>query len=455
MSRSAEVAAWLPGRLAGLIAEHGVPGAQAAVLVDGEVVDAAAGVLSVATGVETTTDSVFQVGSITKVWTATLVMQLVEDGLLDLDEPVVKYLPEFRVADAGATSVITARHLLDHTAGFDGDLFHRTGRGDDAVEKYLATITDAAQIHQPGAMFSYCNSGYVVLGRLVEVLRGKLFGAVLHERIVRPLGLRHVATNADEAILFRAAVGHLPGDDGPVPAPVWGLEASNAPAGAMLAMRARDLLGWAKAHLDGGGPILGEASARAMRVPQTDVPFTAHLAAKWGLGWELFDFGADVFGHDGATIGQTAFLRISGETGIAVALLTNGQNGGALYGDIVAGVLRQYAGADVPGYPTPPADPGPLDAARITGTYETPVIGYAVSVDDEGRGWVETIPHTEQAKMLVPRGSAEVVRLADDRLIGVEEQHGRYPVYTLVGADDQGRAEYLFNSRAARRTEAE
>ncbi|MBB5955913.1 CubicO group peptidase (beta-lactamase class C family) [Saccharothrix tamanrassetensis] len=455
MSRSAEIAAWLPGRLAELVAAHGVPGAQAAVLVDGEVVDAAAGVLSLATGVETTTDSVFQIGSITKVWTATLVMQLVDDGLVDLDEPVVEYLPDFRIADARANAAITTRQLLDHTSGMDGDLFHDTGRGDDAVEKFLATIADAEQVHEPGAMFSYCNSGYVVLGRLVEVLRGKPFGAVVHERIAQPLGLTHIATNADEAILFRAAVGHLPGEDGDVVAPVWSLAASNAPAGALLAMRARDLLGWAKAHLDGGGPILGEASAKAMREPQTDVPFTAGLAAKWGLGWELFDFGADVFGHDGGTIGQAAFLRISGSAGIAVALLTNGVAGLEVYEELVVGVLREYAGADVPAFPTPPATSEPLDAARISGVYNTPMIAYAVTVDDEGRGWVETIPRTDEARMIMARRRVEVVRLADDRLIGIEREHGRYPVYSLVGSDERGRAEYLFSSRAARRAEAE
>jgi len=453
MSRSAEIATWLPRRLAELIAEHGVPGAQAAVLVDGEVVDAAAGVLSLATGVAATTDSLFQVGSITKVWTATLVMQLVDEGLLDLDEPVVRYLPRFRVADAAATSVITPRHLLGHTAGFDGDLFHPTGRGDDAVEKYLPAIADAAQVHPPGKMFSYCNSGYVVLGRLVEVLRGKPFGAVLRERIAEPLGLAHVAVNADEAVLFRAAVGHLPRPGGPEPAPVWSLEPSNAPAGAMLAMRARDLLGWVGAHLAGGGPLLSAASTRAMREPQVDVPYAGGQAGKWGLGWELFDFGAEVFGHDGGTIGQAAFLRVSGASGVAVALLTNSLAGVGLYEGIVAAVLREHAGAEVPAPPRPPAEPEPLDAARITGAYETPMFGYTVSVDDRGRGWVEQRPHTATARMLASDTGTEVVRLCEDQLIGVEPRHGRHPVYTLIGADEQGRAEYLFTSRAARRVD--
>ncbi|MBB5958647.1 CubicO group peptidase (beta-lactamase class C family) [Saccharothrix tamanrassetensis] len=455
MSRSEEIAAWLPGRLAELVAESGVPGAQAAVLVDGEYVDAAAGVLSLDTGVEVTTDAVFQIGSITKVWTATLVMQLVDDGLLDIDEPIVTYLPEFRVADPRATAAITPRHLLNHTSGVDGDLFHPTGRGDDAVEKYVGTITDAQQVHEPGAMFSYCNTGYTVLGRLVEVLRGKTFGAAVHDHIAKPLGLAHVATNSDEAIMFRAAVGHVDRDGEVVPAPVWSLEPSTAPAGSLLAMRARDLLVWANAHLGGGAPLLSEASAKAMREHQVDVPPIGVLAGGWGLGWELFDHGADVFGHDGGTIGQMAFLRISGAADFAVALLTNSLDGLRIYRGLVEDLLREHAGADVPELPTPPAEPEPLDADLVTGTYLTPLVGFTVGVDEDGRGWVDTTPISDEAKILLKPTRDEFVRLREDAIIGVEEAHGRHQVLALVGRDGQGRAEYLFNGRAAVRTEGE
>jgi CubicO group peptidase (beta-lactamase class C family) len=87
------VSEWIMRELPELVDEHGVPGAQVAVLVDGEVVDAAVGVLNTATGVPVTTDAVFQIGSITKVWTATLVQQLVNEGLLDLDRSLREYLP--------------------------------------------------------------------------------------------------------------------------------------------------------------------------------------------------------------------------------------------------------------------------------------------------------------------------------------------------------------------------
>lgn len=149
-----------------LVEEHGVVGAQVAVLHNGAIVDMAAGVLNNVTGEKVTTDSIFQIGSITKVWTTTLAMQLVDEDLLDLDAPVRDYLPEFRIADEDAAARITVRQLMNHTSGFEGDLFTDTGRGDDCVEKYVATLHDTPQLFAPGEMFSYNNAGYCVqIGR--------------------------------------------------------------------------------------------------------------------------------------------------------------------------------------------------------------------------------------------------------------------------------------------------
>src|SRR3954466_11988182 len=189
-------------RLPLLADKHGVPGASLAIKQGDEVAEAAYGVLNKRTGVEATTDSLFQIGSITKVWTATLVMQLVDEGLLDLDVPVVTYLPDFRVADPDVTRTVTTRHLLGHTSGIDGDLFLDTGRGDDCIEKYVAACADLGQNHPLGATMSYCNSGYTVLGRLIEVLRGQSWDAVLKERLFGPLGLTTAGTLPEEALLY-------------------------------------------------------------------------------------------------------------------------------------------------------------------------------------------------------------------------------------------------------------
>lgn len=208
MTRTAE---WLQRRLPELVEERGLVGAQLAVLVDGEIHDVAAGALNAATGAPVTTSSLFQIASITKVWTATLVQTLVNEGGLDLDRPVRTVLPDFRLADDKAAQVITPRHLLTHTSGIDGDLFLDTGTGDDAVEKFVARLADARQISPPGELWSYCNSGFTVLGRIVEVLRGKPFNSVLKERLAHPLELT-VATTLAENAASHAGVGHVDGE---------------------------------------------------------------------------------------------------------------------------------------------------------------------------------------------------------------------------------------------------
>src|SRR3954449_11132170 len=188
-------------RLTALAEKRGVVGASFAISLGDETVAGATGVLNLRTQAAATTESLFQIGSISKVWTAVLAMQLVDEGLIDLDQPIVTYLPEFKVADAEVTGTVTTRHLLSHTSGIDGDLFLDTGRGDDCLEKYVAACADLGQNHPLGATMSYCNSGYTVLGRLIEVLREQSWDAVVKERLFAPLGLTTAGTLPEEALL--------------------------------------------------------------------------------------------------------------------------------------------------------------------------------------------------------------------------------------------------------------
>jgi CubicO group peptidase (beta-lactamase class C family) len=457
-----EISHWLRDRLPAALAEYQVPAAAIAVYAGGQVIDYAAGVLSKATGVEATADSVFQVGSITKLWTSTLIMQLAEEGTLDLDAPVRRYLPEFRLADDSAAAAITTRQLLSHTAGFEGDLFTDTGTGDDCVQKYVATLGTAAQLFPPGDMFSYNNAGFCVLGRIVEVLRGKPFDACLREHLAEPLGLTHLATGANEAILFRAAVGHIQPDPAaePQPAPIWSLVRSNAPAGAMLAMRPRDLLKFARMHMNGGTAadgtaVLSPATVKAMQRQQVELPPLGMMGSAWGLGWEIFHWpDGTLIGHDGGTIGQSAFLRIAPDHDLAIALLTNGGNPIALYTEIFGHLLRELAGVELPPQPQPPAAPERIDAGRYVGTYSCEVAELTVSQDADGRIWLEQVPKGVLAEIGEQAERRELVHLTGDTLIPVEPQHGLYMPQVFVGDDGAGRALYVHSGRAIRRADA-
>src|SRR6516162_2665502 len=180
-----------------------VPGAALAVLHGEAVFEAATGVVNMQSGVETTTDSVFEIGSITKLWTTTLLMQLVDEGRVELDAPVRRYLPEFALADLAAAEAITVRMLLTHTSGIDGDFFQSTGRGDDAVERYVLACAALPQLHPPGAGWSYCNAGFVLAGRIVEKLRGCTWDEALRRHLLAPLGTEGMGTLPEQALRFR------------------------------------------------------------------------------------------------------------------------------------------------------------------------------------------------------------------------------------------------------------
>jgi CubicO group peptidase (beta-lactamase class C family) len=462
MSDLEGVRQWLDEQLPLLLEKYDVPAAAWAVLQGDDVVDGAAGVLNKATGVTATADSVFQIGSITKLWTATLVMQLVDEGKVELDEPVRTYLPEFRIADEAAAAAITVRQLLNHTSGFEGDIFTDTGVGDDCVEKYVSVLAEVPQLFAPGEQFSYNNAGYCVLGRLVEVLREKQYDECLREHLVAPLGLTHTAPSVYEAIMFRAAMGHVeqePGT-GQQPAPIWAMARSNSPAGSMLAMRPRDLVTFARMHLEDGRAadgtqVLARGTAARMQAREVDLPYLGVMGDSWGLGFERFDTPTRaLIGHDGSTIGQNAFLRMVPEAGVAVALLTNGGDTLSLYHEVVGRVVAELTDATLPGLPTPPASPERIDASRFVGTYSAEVADLVVSQDEDGRIWLEQTPKGLFEELGEKPEMRELVHFRGDSLINLEPEQGMHIPHVFVGDDGDGHALYLHLGRAIRRAGA-
>ncbi|MFG1689302.1 serine hydrolase domain-containing protein [Nonomuraea sp. NPDC049269] len=365
-------------RLDELRAAHHVPGAALAVLAGGRIHELAGGVLHRGTGVEVTTDSVFQSGSIAKVYTATLVMQLVDSGELRLDSRVADVLPGFRVADDEVTKSVTIGRLLSHTSGIAGDFPHDSGRGDDCLARYVAACASVGQDCPPGTVISYSSTGYAILGRIVEVITGQTWDDALRDRLLTPLGLEHSMTLPEEALRFRVAMSHL-GELGrdPEPAPVWDmLPRSAGPYGRVL-ITAADVVRFARMHLDGGTApdgrrVLSAESAAAMRRRVADcLDGWSFMADGWGHGWALYDWdGVAGYGHDGAAGGQFSYLRVVPGSGVVAALLTNGGGATGLFVDLFQELLGELAGVRMPDVFAPAEEGRPVDVAALAGTYE-------------------------------------------------------------------------------------
>jgi dipeptidyl aminopeptidase/acylaminoacyl peptidase/CubicO group peptidase (beta-lactamase class C family) len=408
-------------RLSALSKKHDVPGAALGILYKGEIVQAHHGVLNLSTGVEVTDDTIFQIGSMGKVWTTTVVMQLVDEGLLDLDAPIADVLPELKLSDPVVEQKVTMRHLLTHTSGIDGDNFTDTGRGDDCLERYTELLADAAQNHPLGATFSYSNAGFVLAGRVIEKLTGKTWDVAMREKLYAPLGLTRAGTLPEEALLHRAAVGHVTKDEKLETVPVWMLPRSLGPAGTIFAS-AGDVLKFARMHLNGGVAedgtrVLSEASAAAMTEKQTDVPDPEALGDSWGIGWIRFGWdGQRLIGHDGNTIGQSAFLRILPEHDLAVTLLTNGDTAREVYLELYKEIFAELADIDMPTPRQPAAEPPTVDNAPYLGRYERASMRLDI-VEGEHGLQLDVTPTGPMAGMFPKPPAVDLVPAGDGRFL--------------------------------------
>jgi CubicO group peptidase (beta-lactamase class C family) len=428
-------------QLSVLADEIGVTGAALGILHGDEMVEAAFGTTNMRSGDPVRTDTVFQVGSITKVYTATVAMRLVADGLLDLDKPLSSWLPDLRLADDGDRH-ITVRHLLTHTSGIAGDLFTDTGRGDDCLERFVGTLATVPPLLPPGAGFSYCNAGFTLLGRIIEQITGTVWDRAMRELLITPAGLDTTVTLPEEALLHSAAMGHERQPDGTIrPASRWGLPRSNGPAGGIVAT-ARDVLAFARLHLDDGltrdgTRLLPSGLVREMQAGQVGLPFHDGENEALGLAWFRKNWSGHVLlGHDGDTVGQTAFLRLLPSHRLAVVLLTNGGPARDLYRELFHEIFTDRAGFGPPEPLRPPGEPASFDLRRHAGVYRGHDYVNEVVDDDgvPGLRWAAT--GSVRDVMPAAGGAYETVAAGEDLLLYREPGGRRWHPATFMVLPD-------------------
>ena len=250
------------------IEESDTPGVAVGLLHDGEEHRAAYGVTSVENPLDVTPDTLFQIGSITKTFTATVAMALVEQGDLVLDAPVRRYVPKLALADQSVAAAVTMRHLLTHTAGWVGDYFADHGAGDDALARMVDDLPRLPQLTPLGTVWSYNNAGFYLAGRVIEVVTREPYERVVQSVLLEPLGLGDSLFAAEEVMTRRFAVGHHRAEDGPpTVARPWAIGRAHHAAGG-IASTVVDLLRLARFHLSEGEGILTRASLDEMQRPQ-------------------------------------------------------------------------------------------------------------------------------------------------------------------------------------------
>src|SRR5579884_3824603 len=196
--------------------QHHVPGAALGILTGDREEHATFGLASLSSLQPVTPDTLFQLGSLAKTYTATAIWRLIDEGALALDGRVRTYLPGFKVQDEATAAHVTVSQLLDHTAGWYGDEGFDTGEGDDALARYVTErMPQLPQLFPLGQYFSYNNAGFQLLGRLIEVATGTTYNAAMASLLFAPLGVA-------DTLLDHAAVRQRPYADGHVYQPING-----------------------------------------------------------------------------------------------------------------------------------------------------------------------------------------------------------------------------------------
>lgn len=290
---------------------------------DGRIIlDKAVGDANIEWDIDNTTDTKFRIGSVTKQFTAVLVLMLAEEGKVDLDAPIKDYWP----ASPASWDKVTVRHLLHHTSGIP----NVTDFEDFRTQKYLPK-TDEEMIarfagepleFEPGSKWDYSNSGYLLLTEVVEAASGQDYESFLRSRILNPLGMANSGIDNSAAILPKRAAGYSPAESGVANTDYVNMGIPRG-AGAMYSTTG-DLLKWQQGLF--GGKLLKPESLAAYVSP---AEFEIGDNARYALGVAVTrDDEGTMYSHSGGIEGFSAWLGYDPDRKITVAVLAN-LNGGA------------------------------------------------------------------------------------------------------------------------------
>lgn len=409
------------------LARERTPGLSLAVVANGEVVAIRSyGVADLASGAPVTPDTRFLVGSISKAFTAVALLQLEEEGLVDLQRPVTTYLPWFRVRSGGAP--ITLHHLLTHSAGLPRD------RSDLPSSPYTAlALRDRELAGAPGERFAYSNIGYQLLSLVVEEVEGRPFATAIQSRILSPLGLRATRPEVTQEDRLRTATGYqyLFDDRPPLPGtPVVPVAWSEYSAGdANIVSTAPDLARFLIALLDQGGAPgrrLLQPQSFARMVQRTVPAEELGAGSYYGYGMVLTTIEGDpAFWHSGGMPGFRSMMIGDLDERLGVIVLLNGPGEPRLLGEYaLRALIAARRGREPPPVPVaapPDSIPG---AATFAGRY----------ADSTGRE-VSLVARGDRLFLELDGHGAPLYRAGRDAFVVAETGWARFPLRAVREGD--------------------
>ncbi|MFN8417810.1 MAG: serine hydrolase domain-containing protein [Anaerolineae bacterium] len=315
------------------MAMYNVPGVGLAIVKDGKPLYVQGyGVRSTATNDPVTADSQFALASVTKSFTALGVMELVKQGKLDLDKPIINYLPDFRLSDANATQTLTLRHVLSHSSGLP--------RADQWVfddpktrEQIIAEMANIDLTAEPGKLWQYNNQNYVLAGYLIEKVTGKSWEQFITEHIFEPLGMKSVSFALDIEQANDWAQPHsFDILKGLTPMAYQNNLGAVGPAGSINAS-ANEMATYALFQLSNGDDLLTPALMEEMHRGQIEMPVNATLYehGMYAFGWYDITYRQHrMVEHDGGIFGYASKITLLPDDDLAIVLLSNSDGNGLL-----------------------------------------------------------------------------------------------------------------------------
>lgn len=392
-----------------------IPGAALGILAEGREEHAEFGVASVNTLTPVTPQTLFQIGSLAKTYTATAIWRLIDDGTLALDAPVRTYIPDLRLGDEETAARVTVGNLLDHTAGWYGDDLSCTGEGDDGIARYVdERLPTLPQLFPIGQFFSYNNAAFVLLGRLIEVASGAVYNTAMQNLLLGPLGVADTVLDRSEILRRGYSDGHyagpINGTDGvAVQSPLW-LPRSVDPAGGIWSTT-RDVIRYARMHLAAGATAESVVSPESLRRMQDPAVAVDGLNLSIGRNWFVQDVGGvRAIMHNGDTGGQhTVFVAIPEQQFAFVLLINNVFGGVPVEIDVLDKALASYPGfAESAGklgfsralLPPPDAATEALSEGQVAdyaGSYTDPGKVLTLTPSDNGLTMTAQLQHTDNS----------------------------------------------------------